>query len=228
MQRPPRERSRNRPDVHLLCAVGSQSVGSRGDRRTGRQDVVNQQHASRWRADSGEGTPHRGAPVRARTRRLRGCLDAATQQPNGRHVELAPERHRERPRLVEATLRLPRARQGHPCDRVDLRTFGRCDGPGERSGDVAPARELQPMHRPLGRPVVHEGGADGRHRGGWALAARRNREHRRRAAPLTPRRPDRSQVGAARRTERPRPVAAAGARAWIRSIEEPPEHNARP
>jgi hypothetical protein len=220
----PRDRSSDSPDVHRLRPRRAERFGGRRRRGPRRQDVVDEQHTGGGGADRIERTTHRRAALRSRSRRLRRRRDGSAEQASGRRIHVTRHRHCERPRLIEAAIRAPLARQGHPRDHVHLwRRCGRDRG-CQRARDVAPARELQPVDRPLGCPRIGERGPRRRDRIRRTLPTGGNPEHRRHAASFAPRRVERLEIGHARRTERPRATAAAGASPRERRIDEPTPH----
>lgn len=172
-----------------LCCSGRQQRTRRGvERRSGRRDVIHQQHAP--------ANPLRGerphdvcAPSLGVEARLRRRTSRASQHRDERHAELRGHRPREQPGLVVAPRALPPAVQRHPRHRLDRPASGH----GARRRDTEWAeqrrapRELRLQHCRARRAGVHERRAqrrERRRRERTARARARLEPHRRRPAAI--------------------------------------------
>jgi hypothetical protein len=215
-----------RDDVHTTGAGLGERLGARGHRRAAGQDVVHEQDALRNVTPAGrERTVHGDPSLLTPAASLGPRRHTSDQEPRHWQVQPMTERHRERPRLVVAALGEATAREGNPRhDLGDRRLVTGGDRVGERARDVAPPRELQPVHSPTSRPVIEEGRSGARHRLWWTVAARSDRDRRRAAAPRTPRRNQRNQPVATAVAERPGPRAAPGAPPGEHDVERTADH----
>jgi hypothetical protein len=224
--RSPMQRAGRRDDVDPTNAGRDERLGARGDRGARGQDVVHQQHALRDIAPvRRERTVHGAPPILTSAARLRPRRHTPDEEPRYRQIRAVPERDRERSRLVVAALGEAAPRERNPRHDLDGRQLvaGR-DRLGERARNVAPPRELQPVHGPARGPLVQERRAGDRHRRGRTVAARGDRHRRRAPAPPAPRRNQRDELVATRVAEGPDPRAAARAAPWEHDVERTAEH----
>jgi hypothetical protein len=221
------ERPRCGEGVHLDRAGTPKRLGRGRERRAGREDVVDEQHARR-RWPNGAERPGHGRPaIHAGAPSLGRRVDLPPEQAQARPTEPSGDGNRQRARLVVAALGATGARERDPRDGVDRRELvGRGHRVGERGSHVAPARELQPVHRTPGRTGVRERSPRRRQRCGWTVFARPNGRARRRTASLAPRRPQRSELTGTRGAEGPRAVTAPSARTREHRVERPRPHGA--
>jgi hypothetical protein len=222
---PLRQGARGRDSVDIGRARIEEGRRRGSERRSGREDVVDEQDTRRRCADGSERTRHRGPAFGGRPASLRRGIDRAQQQAPRGSVDPSAERHGQRAGLVVPTLGATPARQGDPCHDVHRRQV--VDGrhrPGERRRDVAPPREFQPVDRSSRGPRVDERRTRRAERRRRTVIAPIERRGRRRPAPAAPRRTKRLQRSDARRAEGPRAAAAPGTHMREQRVERPRPH----
>jgi len=213
--------------VNLPRARLHEHVGGRGERRPGREHVVDDEDARRRGTGGPEHAVHRHPALDAGTTRLWRGRDRSAELPPRGTIGAAGDRDGEGARLVVSALGATGSCQRHPRDDVDVGNMtGARDRIGERRSNVSPAGELEPKDRATRRPVVHERRTHRRERRRWAILTRRLWAVGRVAAPFTPWGLDRTQPGSALRTERPRTRAAPRARPWEQGVGHAREHGA--
>jgi hypothetical protein len=223
-----RERTRRREQDDVVDAGAREHFGARRRRRSGRQDVVHQDDATRGTgcaaADRLECAAHGHPPLVTGTSRLRSGRHRSTREPADRQSQPVADGFRERPRLVVPAFGQPASRERHPGDRVGGRWTDRDHGVGERGRHASPTRELQPMDRGSRGPGVQERRPGDAHRRRRAVAAALDGDRPGAAAPLAPRWSERLERRAACLAERPASHAAARASRREHHVEPPREH----
>ena len=202
--------------------------GARTRRRRGTcgEDVVDEQDARRHRSlwDACECIPHRFHPLPTGPSRLGGGRLRPADERDRREIELACERPREHASLIEAALGPATGCERHPRHGVCRRRAERGERRGERLPHPAPAGELHPMDRRLGRPPVRERRTRRHDRRRGTVPASIHGRVRRPAAANAPRRLQRDELPGARGAERPQARAASGAGPWEEHVDRALEH----
>ena len=207
------ERSGRRDQVDPAGASSHEDLRAGGRRRPRGEHVVDQQDPRRDRTGRDERAPHRLPPLPAPPLGLWTRRDRTTEEPARGHTRAPAQPRRERPGLVVAPFRQAAPRQRYPRDRIDGRDRrGRHDRVGERRGDVAPSRELEPVHGRARGSLEQERRPCRVDRGWRTISTPRHRLRPGTTAALAPGGDQRDQPAGAGGTERPRSVTAA--RAW--------------
>ena len=136
----------------------AQGLGGGAERGARREHIIDQQDPGRHVVDRPERPAHGRASLGPGTSSLWIGGDRAPQQPRRRQVEAVRQRDGQRARLVVPAFGTPTSCEGHPRDHVGRgRRAHRGHRIGHRRRDIAPSRELQPVHGAPRGAVVDEG-----------------------------------------------------------------------